>query len=1021
MTLSARRQPRLRPLVLPVVSALVAALLLVLVGAVAVQQDQRTVEHDAATRVQSNANAAVRALVRQSEDYLRTVQAGAENPAIVAALSARGPDTQSAALDPLAMLASGKDSPAAALSDVRGRYVVGFPYHRELRGESFAFRDWFRGVSVTGRAYVSSGYRSSGTGHPLVVGVSAPVEDQGRRVGYLTMPWQLASVRSVAEGSLRDDGVAVTVTDQLGQPLTDSLDVDDRGQPTVAEVPPVTRRALAGERVSTIDGGNLVEAAPVPGSGWTVTATLPLATAMAPARSFRNSLLSALGVSLLVLLGALVYTVLVTRRQDHQRALVTAQSEHLTALFATSPIGIIEGLPDGTILAANNALGRMLDYSVDELLAMRAEELTHPSSAPDGAATPTGILHEVVAGSTGERVLRSRSGAPVPVLVSVVVLHESTGGIARTVAFAADLTGLRATEAALLVSEDRFKKIFDEGLIGKAIVTEDGVILRANRALASMLGVAADTLRGTLLTSCFKEQEDRDDVDEVVGSGEGDVHAELLLNGSRDQERWGRVAVHWVQDQHADRVLLAEIEDVTARRIAEHRLRELALHDDLTGLPNRRLLMERFDQVFAIARSGRSGTRVTVIFIDLDGFKAVNDRAGHPAGDRLLKNIATDLVGTVRPADTVARVGGDEFVVLLGTDEGLEAVRVVADRLSKMVRRQVPSEDAPLAISASIGIAHVDLLVEPEVVPEQLLRRADAAMYRAKQRGRDRQDIFDTELRDSTEARYRLEHAVRGGLTHNRIELVYQAVVDLDTSAVLGAEALMRLRDQDGHLLPTLPAILAAEQAGLAQDVGDRVLDLALATVHSWPTHMTVAVNVSARELTGDGFRQRVEAALRRHGVDPARLVLEITESSILHAGRSSLGALQALRERGVRVAIDDFGTAYATLANLTVLPVDVLKVDGSFTSGLTNSRASAAVIHGIITMADAMGVPCVIEGIETQAQHDALLGLGVRGQGWLWGKPRGREVAPSVHSPRSARTDASVAALPTASMSDGI
>lgn len=1004
---------------LPVVSALVAALLLVVIGAWAVQQDQRTVKRDAATRVRSNADSAVRALVRQSQDYVRTVQAGAANPVIVAALSAPGPATQSAAQEPLAMLANGKNSPAAGLTDVRGRYVTGYPLRKPLLGESFAFRDWFRGASESGRPYVSAGYRSSGTGHPLVVGVTAPVDDQGRRVGYLTMPWQLASVRSVVHGSLRDDGVTVTITDQRGQPLTTSLEVDDRGQPTAAEVPPLTRRALAGERVSTTEGGNLVEAGRVPGLGWTVTATFPLSTAMEPARAFRSSLLLALGVSLLVLFGALSYTVLVTRRQEVQRALVTAQSDHLSALFATSPIGIIEGRPDGTILAANSALARMLDYSVDELMSMRADDLAHPSSASD-VTGHQGILHDAAAGSSIERVLRSRSGAPVPVLVSVVVLRDRTGAIARTVAFAADLTGLRATEAALQVSEERFRKIFDEGLIGKAIVTEDGVILHANQALASMLGVAADELQGTLLTSCFGEQQDRDDVDEVVGSGEGDVHAELLLQGSRGEERWGRVAVHWVQDQHADRVLLAEVEDVTARRIAEQRLRELALHDDLTGLPNRRLLMERFDQVFAIARSGRSGTSVTALFIDLDGFKAVNDRAGHPAGDRLLKNIATDLVGTVRPADTVARVGGDEFVVLLGSDEGLETVRVVADRLSKMVRRQVPCEDTPLTVSASIGIARVDLLVEPEVVPEQLLRRADAAMYRAKQRGRDRQDVFDTELEASTEVRYRLEHAVRGGLAHDRIELVYQAVVDLDTCAVLGAEALMRLHDQDGHLLPTLPAIMAAEQAGLAQEVGDRVLDLALATLGTWPTHMTVAVNVSARELTGDGFRQRVEAALRRHGVDPARLVLEITESSILHAGRSSLGALQALRERGVRVAIDDFGTAYATLANLTVLPVDLLKVDASFTSGLTSNRAAAAVIHGVITMADAMGVPCIVEGIETQAQHDALLGLGVRGQGWLWGKPKGRETTPSVSSPRVDFTDVSVVTLPGASLASG-
>jgi EAL domain-containing protein (putative c-di-GMP-specific phosphodiesterase class I) len=207
----------------------------------------------------------------------------------------------------------------------------------------------------------------------------------------------------------------------------------------------------------------------------------------------------------------------------------------------------------------------------------------------------------------------------------------------------------------------------------------------------------------------------------------------------------------------------------------------------------------------------------------------------------------------------------------------------------------------------------------------------------------------------------------------------------------------MRLHDHDGILLPTLPAIVAAEHAGLAKEVGDRVLQLALETLGSWPAWMSVAVNVSARELTGDGFRRRVENVLRRNDVDPRRLVLEITESSILHADRSALGALEALRSAGVRVAIDDFGTAYATLQNLTVLPVDLLKVDSSFTAGLSRDRAATAVIQGVITMAKAMDVPCIIEGIETQGQLDALLGQGVLGQGWLWGKPEGRDVTPSI------------------------
>ena len=468
-----------------------------------------------------------------------------------------------------------------------------------------------------------------------------------------------------------------------------------------------------------------------------------------------------------------------------------------------------------------------------------------------------------------------------------------------------------------------------------------------------------------------------------------------------------RVAVHWVLEPNNEWVLLAQFEDVTARRIAEQRLRDLALHDDLTGLPNRRLLMERCDQVFAVARTGRTGTFVTALFLDLDGFKAVNDRVGHQAGDRVLMSIAADLLGTLRPADTLARVGGDEFVVLLGTDDGLEAGRLVADRLADLVRRQIPcGEQTLLPVSASIGIAHVDLSVEPEIVPEQLLRRADAAMYRAKERGRDRQEVFDSELLADTEARYELEQAVRDGLRPRPD----QPGVPVGRGHRLGRRSRGRgphataRRDRPAAPHPARhhgrgaggPRLGARRPRPGPRPGGCRT---------TWPAHMTIAVNVSARELTGNRFRERVEEALERHDVDPTRLVLEVTESSILQAGRSSLGALQALRERGVRIAIDDFGTAYATLQNLTVLPVDVIKVDGSFTAGLDHDRTATAVVHGILTMAGAMGVPCIVEGIETQSQHDALVGLGVHGQGWLWGKPRGREVTPSVPNQRTSRT----------------
>ncbi len=434
-------------------------------------------------------------------------------------------------------------------------------------------------------------------------------------------------------------------------------------------------------------------------------------------------------------------TVLPVRRV-RERAAAAAQHTHLTALFAASPVGIIEGLPDGTILAVNEALARMLDYTTDELLGMRAEKLSHPSSDTSVGNALEGVLDGSVASYTAERLYRTRSGEPVPVLVSVVVLRDRAGDMERMVAFVSDLTG-RATEAALRMSEDRFKKAFDRSLIGKALTAETGVMLRANQALATCLGVEVADLEGRLLSSCFDASEDRSRITDVLSSKVASLEAEVPLRGSTGAELWGRVAVHWVQEQNADWVLLAQFEDITARRTAERRLLDLALRDDLTGLPNRRLLMERCAQVFAVARSGRSGSFVTAMFLDLDGFKSVNDRVGHDAGDQLLKAIGTDLLATLRPADTIARVGGDEFVVLLHTDDGADGGRLIADRLAHLVRRQVPLGDgAFLTVSASIGIARVDLAVEPDLLPDVLLRRADAAMYQAKRRGRGPQEVL---------------------------------------------------------------------------------------------------------------------------------------------------------------------------------------------------------------------------------------------------------------------------------------
>ena len=860
------------PVAVPVGAALLAVTLLGGVGWVAASEARRTVQSDSQTRVRSSRDAAVRALVQQTDEYTHTVATWAVNAPVIKGLRSPTPAGLSAMQDQLSTLARSKSSPSAFVTDNRGRIVALYPSARELIGADFSYRDWFRGAARTGMPYVSEAYRTAAAGHPMVVGVAAPVLDGSRRVGYITLLWQLDSVRSVSEGSRKDDGISVIVTDQQGQPLTGAVRVDDRGQPLQAPVSATTRQALAGRSVS-IDRGGLLEAAgPVPGSGWTVTASQPSSVALAPAATFQRILGVSLGVALLLLLLA-------------------------------------------TALSLRFALRRAAD------------------------------------------------------------------------------------RAALRDSEERFRRVFDESLIGKFLVNSDGIILSVNVTLAQLLGRPPQEFIGQPLDVIFDDDSDHVRILELIATGEGELRAEMALSDTDGRPLRGLVALTWLREPDGGRVLLAQLEDITARRAAEQRLTEYALHDELTGLPNRRLLLERCEHAFARARSGRGdNTSVAALFVDLDGFKAVNDRAGHDAGDQVLIAVANDLKSMLRPTDTVARIGGDEFVVLLEQDDGLAHLRAVAGRITAIIRRQVTTDTDSLALSASVGIARVDLAQEPEVSPDQLLRRADAAMYRAKERGRDKFDVFDADLLQHTEARQVLVQAIRDGLHHDRIALVFQPIVDVDSNIIVGAEALMRLSNSEGRLMPTLPAIVAAEVAGLAEAVGDRVLYLALDAARTWPAHMSLAVNISARELTGRDLRNRVEQALRRHDFDPARLVLEITESSILRAGPSALAELEKLRQQGVRVAIDDFGTAYATLRNLTILPVDVLKVDVSFTAGLPHQRTHTAIVHGIASMAFELDIPCIVEGVETEAQLAAIRGMSVHAQGWFWGKPQGPESIPMLN-----------------------
>ncbi len=425
-----------------------------------------------------------------------------------------------------------------------------------------------------------------------------------------------------------------------------------------------------------------------------------------------------------------------------------------------------------------------------------------------------------------------------------------------------------------------------------------------------------------------------------------------------------------------------------------------ALHDPLTGLANRGLLMEQLVQ--ALARARRRPGSVAVLFLDLDRFKVVNDSLGHAVGDDLLVEVARRLERVMRSADTVARLGGDEFVVLAEDIAGVDEALSLARRLREAIAAPMPvGSGQQIVVTASVGIALSASAAgsrdaaaggSPAMAdtPSSLLWDADAAMYRAKDTGRDRVELFEDGIRAGSLGRFRSEAMLRHALDHEGLRLHYQPLVDLATGALAGAEALVRLHDPDRGLISPGEFIPVAEETGLVVPLGAWVVAEAAAQAAAWqalqPLHappLTVSVNLSGRQLTTPGFAVEVGAAIARSGADASHLCFEVTENTLLDAAGSGVATLERLKELGVRLAIDDFGTGHSSLTWLRRLPADFLKVDRTFVAGLGTDPGDTAIVRAVLDLGRALGLTTIAEGVETAGQLEALRDLGCH---WVQG-----------------------------------
>jgi diguanylate cyclase (GGDEF)-like protein len=424
------------------------------------------------------------------------------------------------------------------------------------------------------------------------------------------------------------------------------------------------------------------------------------------------------------------------------------------------------------------------------------------------------------------------------------------------------------------------------------------------------------------------------------------------------------------------------------RKRSEVRLAHKALHDQLTGLPNRALFIDRL--TVALDRSRRTRSAVAVLFLDVDGFKQVNDSLGHASGDRVLIGLANRLQGMLRPMDTVARFGGDEFTLLFEelTDER-EVVRI-AERVSHAAGLPLAVDNREVSVSVSIGIA---MVTDPTVAPDTLIREADAAMYRAKELGPSRYELFDESTRQRAMDRLELETALRHAVEHSELRVHYQPEIALGPeSEVFGFEALVRWQHPKRGLIPPSEFIPLAEETGIVLDIGAFVLEQALIQLGRWRDtnpEVTIAVNLSPRQLEDAGLLPMPDAAIRSSGADPATLCLEITESAVNGNPEAALRMLEALKTLGVTLAIDDYGTGYSSLSNLRRLPVDWLKIHESFVSELGRGSAEVPIVGAVVDLAHALGLSTIAEGVETNGQLEQLRQLGCDGaQGYLLGRP---------------------------------
>jgi len=685
----------------------------------------------------------------------------------------------------------------------------------------------------------------------------------------------------------------------------------------------------------------------------------------------------------------------ITDRVEREQRLA-ASEEKFATLFEASPDPIcVTRVQPGTFIEINPSFTATFGWRPEDAAGKSAEQLNFWVDPQQRQRLFERIQSEREL-SNVEAHFRTRAGKELTCVISSRFIHVD-GSLCITTTFR-DITKRKRAEAALQASEEKFAKAFHSSPDAITISERDsGRYIEINEGFTRLTGYRADEVIGK---SVFELDIWADPAERVAMletlAREGRVkHQEL-----RGLHRTGEILTFEVSVEPIElngvHCLLLTARDISQLKAAQAQVQHLAYHDSLTNLPNRALLMDRLKQQIALLR--RHGMRGALMFVDLDHFKHINDSLGHPVGDAVLKMITARLEASTRQEDTVARLGGDEFVVLLSGLEGergevTRRVRQIAEKLRRLLAEPMLLDGQRLQVTPSIGIA---LIPDHGSTPADLLKRADIALYKAKELGRNAIQLFRSSMQEAASERLRLENDLRLAQARNEFDLYFQPQVDARSGRIVGAEALLRWEHPTQGPRPPGQFIQILEESGLIYEVGGWVLQRACEVCAELlrdalidARHFSLCVNISPRQFGHSDFVARVERCLEQSRLPETLLKLEITESIVIQNIEETIGKMLRLKRLGLTFAMDDFGTGYSSLTYLKQLPVDMLKIDQSFVRDAVNDPGDAEIVRAIIAMARALGLEILAEGVE---QEDQLAFLQHQGchlyQGYLFSQP---------------------------------